>query len=102
MKRSVALLTAVVTGSGVLLATAPAQATTHGKNGRIAFRRYYNADHTRGDIFTVRPDGTSERQVPHSGPDQLATEPDWSPDGRWLAYQVAPRGDVDHSRLYKI
>ena len=102
MNRSIAILTAVLTGSTVLLAGAPAQATAHGKNGRIAFRRYYNPDHTRGDVFTIRPDGTGEQQLTHSGPTQLATEPDWSPSGRQIAYQVAAQGDLDRSRLYKI
>jgi Tol biopolymer transport system component len=102
MNRSIAILTAVLTGSTVLLAAAPAQATPPGKNGRVAFRRYYNVDHTRGDIFTVRPEGTVERQVTHSRRTVLATEPDWSPGGRWIEYQVAQRGDLDHSRLYKI
>jgi TolB protein len=40
--------------------------------------------------------------VTHSKPSQLATEPDWSPSGRWIVYQVAQRGDLDRSRLYKI
>ncbi len=102
MNRSMALLTAVLTGSTVLLAAAPAQATAHGKDGRIAFRRYYNADHTRGDIFTISPDGTAERQLTHSRRTRLATEPDWSPGGRWIEYQVARHGDLDNSRLYKL
>jgi TolB protein len=102
MKRSIAILTAVVTGSSVLLAAAPAQATTHGKNGRIAFRRFYDADHTRGDIFTVSVLGTAQRQVTHTRRSRLATEPDWSPNGRWIEYQVARHGDLDNSRLYKI
>jgi Tol biopolymer transport system component len=102
MNKLLAIATAVLTTSTVLLAAAPAQGTAHGKNGRIAFRRYYNADHTRGDIFTIRRDGTAERQLTHSKPTQLATEPDWSPSGRWIEYQLAQRGDLDHSRLYKI
>jgi Tol biopolymer transport system component len=102
MRRSIAILTAVVTGSTILLAAAPAHATAHGKNGRIAFRRYYNADHTRGDIFTIMSEGAREQQVTHSRRTRLPTEPDWSPNGRWIEYQVARHGDIDHSRLYKI
>ncbi|MCW2775064.1 MAG: hypothetical protein JWN91_3390 [Nocardioides sp.] len=102
MRRSIAIFTAVVTGLGVMLAAAPALATARGRDGRIAFRRYYNADHTRGDIFTLRRDGARERQVTHSRRTRLATEPDWSPNGRWILYQVARHGDLDHSRLDKI
>jgi TolB protein len=101
MKRSIALLTAVVTGSGVLLAAAPAHATAHGKNGRIAFRRYYNADHTRGDIFTIGPHGAGERQLTHTKRTRLATEPDWSPNGRWIVYQVE-RGGAPNIKVVKI
>jgi TolB protein len=102
MNRSIAVAAAALTGSTVLLLAGPALATAHGTNGRVAFRRYYNTDHTRGDIFTVRADGTAERQVTHSRRTQLATEPDWSPSGRWIVYQVARRGDLDRSGLYKI
>jgi TolB protein len=54
--------------------------------GRIAFRRWLDDAHTRGAIFTVRTDGTGERQLtdPASGADDY---PDWSPDGRHIAYQ---------------
>jgi hypothetical protein len=102
VKRSIAMLTAVVTGSSVLLAGAPAQATAHGRNGRIAFLRYHNVDRTRGDFFTISPDGTGERRVTHSRRTRLPNQPDWSPNGRWIEYQVSPHGDVDHSRMYKI
>jgi TolB protein len=84
------------------MAAAPAHATAHGKNGRITFLRYYNASHTRGDIFTIRPDGTGERSVTHSRRTQLPNQPDWSPNGRWIEYQLSRHGDIDQSRLYKI
>lgn len=102
MKGSMAVLTALVTASGVLLAPPPAYATAHGMDGRVAFRRYHNADHTRGDIFTIRADGTRERQLTHSARTQLATEPDWSPNGSWIVYQVARHGNIDNSRMFKI
>jgi Tol biopolymer transport system component len=102
MKRFIAVLTAFITGTSLLLVAAPAHGTAHGKNGRIAFRRYYNADHTRGDVFTISQRGTREQQVTRSKRTQLATEPDWSPNGRWLLYQVAQGGNLDDSHLYKI
>jgi TolB protein len=102
MNRSIALVTALLAGATVVQASAPAHATARGEQGRIAFRRYVNADHTRGDIFTITAKGTRERRVTHARRTQLATEPDWSPNGRWIGYQVARDGDLDRSRLYKI
>jgi len=65
------------------LSAAPASATFPDKNGLIAF----SADTANGtQLFTVRRDGHDLRQVTH-GPDEAAT-PDWSPDGRWLAYSL--------------
>jgi len=32
----------------------------------------------------------------------LATEPDWSPNGRWISYDIFPHGDGDRSRIFKI
>ncbi len=35
------------------------------------------------DIYTIRPDGTDQRQLTDDG---MSTRPEWSPDGRWIAY----------------
>jgi TolB protein len=52
-------------------------------------------NHTEGAIFTIRPDGTGKIQVTHPRAGVLHTEPDWSSDGRWIAYtRVAPGGDL--------
>jgi Tol biopolymer transport system component len=79
-----------------------ADATVHGANGRIAYRVYANEAHTRGAIFTVNPDGTRKRQVTHPRPANLTTEPDWSPDGRWIVYTLYKHGNLDRSHLLKI
>jgi TolB protein len=94
----------VVVALGIVGAAAvavPAGATVKGHNGKIAFRRFLNDDHSRGDIFTVRPNGTGIRRVTHT-PGGVATEPDWSPNGRWIVYMIAPDGDQDKARLAKI
>ena len=71
-------------------------------NGRIAFRRFPNADRSTGDIFTINADGTGLRQVTTSPPNVVSTEPSWSPDGQWIVYMVAPGGNLDDARLAKI
>ena len=72
------------------------------RNGRILFRRFLNADHTTGDVFSIRPNGSGLTRVTHSGKNVVGTEPNPSPDGRWIAYMEAPGNDIDHARLYKI
>ncbi len=102
MKRLANVLSVVMLAPLVLLAAMPASATTPGKNGRIAFRRYLNDEHTRGAIFTVNPDGSGERQIPRAARNVVYTEPDWSPNGRWIVYNSWPENDEDASRILKI
>ena len=35
------------------------------KNGQIVFRRYFNAEQTKGALFTMNPDGSHIRQITH-------------------------------------
>ena len=35
------------------------------RNGQIVFRRYFNADQTKGAIFTMNPYGSHIRQITH-------------------------------------
>jgi len=94
-------LSGCLTLSAILASTSPTMATFDGDNGPIAFRRYTNNDHTRGDIFLVRPDGTRDRRLTHS-PRGVGSEPDTSPDGRWVVYSVYRDNDQDRSVLKKI
>jgi Tol biopolymer transport system component len=78
----------------------PAGATASGTNGRIAFRRYFNDEQTLGAIFSIRPNGAGLVQLTHRGRVLLDTEPDWSPDGRWIVFMRVKVGV--YGRLYKM
>jgi TolB protein len=96
------LVTAVLSvGAAMILTVGAATATVKGRNGKIAFRRFFNNDHSRGDIFTMNPNGTAIRRITNT-PNGVGTEPDWSPDGQWILYNVWPNGDDNRSRMFKI
>jgi Tol biopolymer transport system component len=86
---------------GPLLTVGPARATPSGENGRIAYRLWFDDEHTRAGIFTINPDGSDRRQVTHPPPGMLHLVPDWSPDGRWIAYVRAP-ADRLRPRIWRI
>ena len=65
------------------VAAPPALATFPGRDGLIAF---YSGTTAGAQIFTVRPDGRDLRQITHVAGD--ATRPDWSPDGRRIAFEL--------------
>ena len=74
-------------GAVFLLVATGALATPPGRNGELAFRRLFNAQHTWGALFTANPDGTALRQITRP-PNLVADiEPDWSPDGRVIVFQ---------------
>lgn len=78
-RRAGALAATLALAAGAALAAAPAAvATFPGADGKIAFAR-------DGDIWTINPDGTGERRVT-SGP-HVDVSPDWSPDGKELAFE---------------
>lgn len=65
----------------------PARATFSGENGRIAFRRFLDLEQTTGAIFTIRPDGTRERQITYPPLGFVDRNPDISPDGRRITFE---------------
>ncbi|HEX3320382.1 MAG TPA: hypothetical protein VHR84_06745 [Terriglobales bacterium] len=70
----------------VTLAALPAFATFPGNNGRIAFVQ-------AGEIFTMNPDGSDVKQLTHLGPDNSASWPSWSADGKQIAFNEMPPPD---------
>ncbi len=65
----------------------PATATFPGHNGRIAFRRFLNEERTWGAVFTIRSHGKDEQQITFPLPGFVDRDPDYSPDGRTIAFQ---------------
>ena len=83
------LLAALLVGIGV--AASSASAAYPGANGRIAFLR-------RGDIYTVRPDGSGLKRLTFTATpsaEGLDATPVWSPDGRKIAYSSRTAGSSD-------
>lgn len=74
------------------LAFAPAASATYpDRNGLIAFQ----ADTGTGNqIYTVRPNGHDLRQITHVDGD--AVRPDWSPNGRRIAFEIDTEADCSN------
>jgi Tol biopolymer transport system component len=83
-------LLAVATAIILAAAAGASHATARGRNGRIAFRRWFDKDQSWGAIFTIRADGKGERQVTHPPRGTREDQPDWSPDGSLLVFTRSP------------
>lgn len=86
--RQLAIVMAVALAATTFAAVA--SGTAPGRNGRIAFRRYLNEDHTRGAVFTINANGKGERQVTHPPKGVIDDQPDWSPDASLIAFNRHP------------
>jgi Tol biopolymer transport system component len=62
-----------------------ANATEQG--GSIVFRRFLKEDQSQGAIFTIKPDGTGERQLSKPGGGFSDDFPDFAADGSIIAFQ---------------
>lgn len=71
-------------------AAAAALATTPGSNGQIAFRRWLNDETSRSALYTMNPDGTGVRRIVPRLRRAHDDQPDWSRDGRLLAFTRFP------------
>src|SRR5215213_955314 len=60
-------------------------ATAH--NGQIVFRRYFDADQSKGALFLTDPDGSHTRQLTHPPAGWKDNVPAWSPDGKRIIFE---------------
>ena len=100
MKPVVVVVLAVLALVPVILA-ATAGATAPGRNGEVAFRRYFDAQKSRGAVFTVGADGSRLRQVTHPKPSVVDNYPRWAPDGSLIIFTRCA-GDGIHCHLWVV
>jgi TolB protein len=78
---------------GTAMVAPGAQGTAPGANGDLVFRRYFDESHTSGAIFKTSSHGGRVLQLTHPPKGVLDNVPDWSPDGRHVAFQrMDPNG----------
>jgi len=75
-------------------AVAGGHSKPHHDGGLIAFTSDVTGS---SQLYTIRPDGSRLRQITHLD-GGAAEAPDWSPDGRWLAFAISS-GDLPPTRL---
>jgi dipeptidyl aminopeptidase/acylaminoacyl peptidase len=101
--RRTSVLATVILMSLATLALAPGVgATFPGRNGLIAFQA--DVGDNGPQIFTVRSNGHQLTQITHV--DGVAAKPDWSPDGRQIAFTLNECAiammDADGGNLHEI
>src|SRR5436305_6603763 len=91
------LVIRVTAVAAITVATAAlaAHATAPGKNGQIAFRRFFDSRQQTGAIFLINPDGSGESQLTHppaGAIDAQGAQMSFSPDGTKLLFTRSVRG----------
>jgi TolB protein len=83
----------------ILVVAIPAHATFPGNNGRIAFSQGYLGPggdlSSHSQVFTITPRGHGLTKLTHVARDHAAGSPDWSRDGRRIAYQSNQSGSFE-------
>jgi TolB protein len=64
--------------------------------GLIAFRRYFDDAQTHGAVFTIRPDGSGERQLTRPPAGYVDDQPAISADGSRIAFERCSEGKPCH------
>lgn len=95
MRKGTILVMLALIVSGLVATTS--FATQPGRNGKIAFRRYFDRSQSHGAIFVVNPDGSGLRQVTRTPNAVVDDQPDWSSDGLLLVF-ASNRDKVGRSR----
>jgi Tol biopolymer transport system component len=62
-------------------------------NSRIAFIQP-TPNGSPQDIYTMRPDGTDERQLTNLGPNNIGFGENWSADGKQIVFFEYPNFDI--------
>jgi Tol biopolymer transport system component len=71
-------------------------ATTPGKNGRIAFRRYFDANQSWGAVFTIGANGKHTKQITQPPKGVVDDQPAWAPDGSLITFTRCAPGALCH------
>ena len=95
----VAAVLAACSVASLVALSEKAEATSPGKNGRIAFDAYVSKRGSPSQIFTINPNGSGERQLTHSS-SVINHSPSYSPDGRKLAFARGGNSDARGADIY--